>query len=60
MKRGWRMWMIVCDGVGPIDTLAWNSRRVALSYWRRHYPDLSNYRIKRVRVVLDSEANRRG
>ena len=57
-KRDWRMWIIFCDGVGPIDTLAWNSRRVALSYWRRHYPDLSNYRIKRVRVVLDSEANR--
>lgn len=57
-KRTYRMWAIVVDGIGPIDTCVFNSRRAAKVCKDLDYPEIRSYRVQRVAVTVDPPKRR--
>lgn len=58
-KTSWRMWAIVCEGVGPINRHVHVSRASAAIDKKHNFEGLDLYSIKRVKVTLDPEKKRR-
>lgn len=55
MKKTFREWLIVCNGIGPIRGTNSRTRTGALLMKRQQWPDNDQYQVTRVKITLDPE-----